>query len=75
VSQQSNILNALMSGDHLTALDCFNRFGSKNASKLISNLRSRGYKIPPAKLYSENGHTFGVWQMESKEVERIAKEA
>ena len=64
MSQRSDILAALQHGDRLTALDCWARFRCKDPAKTIQRLRRAGHKIPSAKFYTENGHRFGVWQMD-----------
>jgi len=67
MSQPNDILNALRHGDRLTALDCYVRFGCNAPAKAINILRRAGCPIPPAKFYTENGHRFGVWEMDEEE--------
>ena len=69
MSQKDDILNALRRGDRLTSLECHSRFGCNDTSKRMNQLRRDGWPIPPAKMYCENGHKFGVWEMTVKEAD------
>ena len=51
MSQKSEILAALQSGDKLSRIDCLNRFGCIEGGARITELRQEGYPIKTSEIH------------------------
>lgn len=53
-TQTSDILKHLKTGESITSLEAFNKFGATRLSAIIFRLRKRGYKIKTDYIKEKN---------------------
>lgn len=56
-TKQSRLLEALRNGEQLTAKQIAHRFGVRNPTATVSNLRFSGYPVYANKRVNKNGTT------------------
>lgn len=62
-TQQTRVLNALQSGEALTAKQMAARFGIANPTAVVTNLRQSGFPIYLNKTTNSKGETKGFYRL------------
>jgi len=63
MSQATRVLNALASGQELTAKQITARFGAKNPRAVIQNIRFEGFPVYLNKRTNSKGDTKGFYRL------------
>jgi len=62
-SQSDRILEALLDGKKLTALDALEMFGCYRLAARIADIRARGYEVMTSYRVTPNGARIAVYRM------------
>ena len=71
-SQTDKILDFLLAGHHITALDALELFGCFRLAARIAEIRERGYEVYTRYETGDNGKRYAVYSLPDAETEASA---